>query len=124
MLIEALCAITAPDVKGVSLTFNPGDVGDVRADKADYLIDEGFAVEAPSGAKATAAKTSDIPKLPKPGVKKADRPGKATAIKARGEPEKETATTKRKRARANLLGDDKVDADRNRGENGKKFEDE
>lgn len=123
MKITAFCGITAPDPKGVSYNYAPGDTGNCDDAHAKYLIAEGFAERASKDAELTAKLAPNRQLLPK-GVAKANaKPGKATAVKrpvppapkptpaklakeaAVGPTDKQAAKSKRQQARADLLGD-------------------
>lgn len=46
MKIKAYVTIVAPSVDGETIQIEPGQVGDVREDKAQEMIDEGYAEKA------------------------------------------------------------------------------
>ncbi len=122
MKITAFCGITAPDPKGVSYQYEPGQTGNCDDAHAKYLIAEGFAEKAHKDAEITAKLAPNRQLTPKGIAKGGDKPGKATAVKravppapkakapnvrtAVGPDDKQASKARRAAARDSLLGDD------------------
>ena len=113
MKIKCFVTVVAPRAAdGVAIEVKPGGVADIQTDKAEYLIAEGYAEK---------AKRKDAESGVQPaGVAKK---GRSTATQAvRGGSTQSTRGGQR-RARAELLGDSTAnDPDREKGENGKGFD--
>jgi len=114
MKIKAFVTIVAPDAEtGEAIEIKPGGIADVRDDKAEYLIDEGYAEKAKRKDEVSGTQSATAAK------KSGDRKGATQTTRGGARPERST-----RRSRKELLGDKGENPDREKGENGKGFEED